>query len=238
MIWIERLLGVLIALIVGLAVPAAASELVVVDARGIELAPGAKIDGAKVLVLAAGQRLTLISADGRSLKLRGPYEDAPAPAQAAATGANVGDALKNLMNQRVAGTAALGVVRAGGAAVDLPDPWVLDVSRSGARCLVGDATPVLWGPRFAQATDIGIEPADRSWRARGQWSAETDRFALPARIPLADGRGYVFDVGGNAANVVIHRMPASFVDPLLQAAWMIEKGCNDQARALARAVAP
>jgi hypothetical protein len=150
----------------------------VVDARGIELAPGAKIDGAKVLVLAAGQRLTLISADGRSLKLRGPYEDAPAPAQAAATGANVGDALKNLMNQRVAGTAALGVVRAGGAAVDLPDPWVLDVSRSGARCLVGDATPVLWGPRFAQATDIGIEPADRSWRARGQWSAETDRFAL------------------------------------------------------------
>jgi hypothetical protein len=238
MSWIDRSICAAIALFVGLALPATANELVVVEAKGIELAPGAKVDGAKVLVLAAGQRLTLIAADGRSLKLRGPYEEAPAPGQAAPAGANVGDALKNLMNQRVAGTAALGVVRAGGAAADLPDPWVIDVSRSGARCLAGDAAPVLWGPRFAQATDIAIEPADRSWRARGQWSAETDRFALPARIPLADGRGYVFDVGGNAANVVIHRMPASFADPLLQAAWMIEKGCNDQARALARAVAP
>lgn len=235
---IVRALGAAIAFLVGIAVPAAGNELVVVDAKGIELAPGAKVDGTKVLVLAAGQRLTLIAADGRSLKLRGPYEEAPAPAQAATGGANVGEALKNLMNQRVAGTAALGVVRAGGEAAQLPDPWVVDVSRSGARCLVGDATPVLWGPRFAHATDLAIEPADRSWRARGQWPAESDRFALPARIPLADGRGYVFDVGGNAANVVIHRMPASFGDPLLQAAWMIEKGCNDQARALARAVAP
>ena len=227
-----------IAFFVGLALPATASELVVVEAKGIELAPGAKIDGAKVLVLTAGQRLTLIAADGRSLKLRGPYEEAPAPVQAVAGAANVGDALKNLMNQRVAGTAALGVVRAGGEAAELPDPWVLDVSRSGARCVASDATPVLWGPRFAEATALAIEPADRSWRARGQWPAESDRFSLPARIPLADGRGYVFEIGGNAANVVIHRMPASFRDPLLQAAWMIEKGCNDQARALARAVAP
>jgi hypothetical protein len=235
---IARHFGAAIGLLVVLAVSASANELVVVEARGVELAPGAKVDGTKVLVLAAGQRLTLIAADGRTLKLRGPYEEAPAPGQASGSGANVGDALKNLMNQRVAGTASLGVVRAGGEAVDLPDPWVLDIGRSGARCLAGDGAPVLWGPRFAQTTELAIEPADRSWRALGQWPAGSDSFAMPARIPLADGRGYVFDIGGNAANVTIHRMPAGFVDPLLQAAWLIEKGCDDQARALARAIAP
>jgi len=220
-----------------LAFPAAASELVVVEAKGVDLAPGAKVDGTQILQLAAGQRLTLVAPDGRTIKLRGPYEEAPAPLQAASA-ANVGDALKNLMNQRVAGTASLGVVRAGGDAVELPEPWVLDVARSGPRCLVEGATPVLWGPRFAETADLAIEPADKSWRAKGQWPADRDRLVLPSRIPLADGRGYTFEVGGNPANVTIFRMPAAFQDPLMQAAWLIEKGCDDQARALARAVQP
>ncbi len=221
------------------AVAVRANELVVVEAKGVELAAGAKIDGTAVLVLTAGQRLTLIAPDGRTLKLRGPYQEAPAPGQAgAAGGGNVGDALKNLMNQRVAGTAALGVVRAGGGAVELPDPWVVDIGRSGARCVAEGASVVLWGPQFVETAELAIEPSDRSWRAKGQWPAQSDRFALPARIPLADGRGYMFAIGGNAANVTIFRMPAAFVDPLLQAAWMIEKGCDDQARALARLAAP
>jgi hypothetical protein len=215
-----------------LAAPVRANELVVVEAKGVDLAPGAKVDGTKVLQLAAGQRVTLIAADGRTVKLRGPYEEAPAPA--AGQVASMGDALKNLMNQRGSGTAQLGVVRAAGDAVELPEPWIVDVGRSGARCLRADTPPVLWGPRFAAVTDLAIEPADRSWRARGQWPAETDRLSLNARIPFADGGSYVFDVGGNPANVTIWRMPASFADPVVQAAWMIEKGCEDQARALVR----
>lgn len=215
-----------------LAGPVRANELVVVEAKGVDLAPGAKVDGTKVLQLAAGQRVTLIAADGRTVKLRGPYEEAPAPA--AGQVASMGDALKNLMNQRGSGTAQLGVVRAAGDAVELPEPWVVDVGRSGARCLRADTTPVLWGPRFAAVTDLAIEPADRSWRARGQWPAETDRLALNARIPFADGGSYVFDIGGNPANVTFWRMPAGFADPVVQAAWMIEKGCEDQARALVR----
>jgi hypothetical protein len=222
-----------LATLLALAAPAAgANELVVVDAKGIDLAPGAKVDGTKVLQLAAGARVTLIAADGRTVKLRGPYEEAPAPA--AGQTASMGDALKNLMNQRGAGTAQLGVVRAAGDAVELPEPWLVDIARSGARCLPAEGTAVLWGPRFAEAADLAIAPADRSWRARGQWPAGAERLALSARIPLADGGSYVFEVGGNPANVTFHRLPAGFADPVLQAAWMIEKGCEDQARALAR----
>jgi hypothetical protein len=215
-----------------LAPPAGANELVVVEAKGVDLAPGAKVDGTKVLQLAAGQRVTLVAPDGKTVKLKGPYEEAPAPA--AGQVASMGDALKNLMNQRGSGTAQLGVVRAAGDAAELPEPWLVDVGRSGARCLRADAVPVLWGPKFAETADLAIEPADRSWRARGQWPAESDRLALTGRIPLADGGSYVFQVGGNPANLTIHRMPAAFADPVLQTAWLIEKGCEEQARALAR----
>jgi len=42
-----------------------ANELVVLDAKGVELAAGAKIDGSAKLTLPAGARLTLVAADGR-----------------------------------------------------------------------------------------------------------------------------------------------------------------------------
>jgi hypothetical protein len=220
-----------------LAAPVAgANELVVLDAKGVELAPGAKLDGTAKLVLAAGARLTLVAADGRTIKLKGPYDDAPAPGQAGQ--ANMGDALKNLMSQRGSGTAQLGVVRAGGEAVDLPEPWVLDVARSGPRCLPADVAPVLWGPRFGEATELKIEPADRSWRAKGSWPVNQDRLALPPSIPIADGTTYQVDVGGNPAAISVFRIPAAIAGPLAQAAWMMEKGCEDQARALARVATP
>ncbi|MBI1245333.1 MAG: hypothetical protein GC202_10035 [Alphaproteobacteria bacterium] len=217
------------------AFPAAANELVVLEAKGVDLAPGAKVDGTKVLKLAPGQRVTLISDDGRTVKLKGPFEEAPAPA--AGQVASMGDALKNLMNQRGSGVAQLGVVRAAGDAPELPEPWIVDVGRSGARCLQAGAEPVLWGPKFADATEMSIEPTDRSWRAKGSWPAAVDRLALPRRIPLVDGGSYIVGVGGNKAAVTIHRMPASLADPLVQTAWMIEKGCEEQARALARQAA-
>lgn len=215
---------------------ARANELVVLEAKGIDLAPGAKVDGTAKLTLAAGARLTLVAADGRTIKLRGPYEEAPAPATQVAQ-ANMGDALRNLMNQRGAGTAQLGVVRAAGEGVDLPEPWVVDVARSGPRCLPADAAAVLWGPSFADATEIKIEPADRSWRARGNWPAGQDRLALPGTIPISDGTSYQVELGGNPAAIVVFRIPAALTDPVAQTAWMLEKGCEDQARALARLAA-
>lgn len=211
---------------------AGANELVVLDAKGVDLAPGAKLDGTAKLTLAAGARLTLVAADGRTIKLKGPYDDSPAPGQAEQ--ANMGDALKNLMSQRGSGTAQLGVVRAGGEGADLPEPWVVDVARSGPRCLPANVAPVLWGPRFGEATELKIEPADRSWRAKGSWPINQDRLALPPGIPISDGTTYQVDVGGNPAAIVVFRIPAALADPVAQAAWMLEKGCEDQVRALAR----
>ena len=60
-----------------------AAQLVVVEARGIALKPGAVVDSSKALVLKQGQHVTLISDSGATLSLDGPYDKAPAVGQRA-----------------------------------------------------------------------------------------------------------------------------------------------------------
>ena len=61
------------------------ADLVVTDAHNIALEPGQLIDGNRPLLLRDDQRLTLIAKDGRTIRLRGPYNDRPGAAEAADT---------------------------------------------------------------------------------------------------------------------------------------------------------
>src|SRR5476651_2299602 len=56
---------------------AQAANLIVVEARGIGLTPGASIDSNKPLVLKQGQHVTLISDSGATLSIDGPYDQSP-----------------------------------------------------------------------------------------------------------------------------------------------------------------
>src|ERR1700676_1270199 len=116
---------------VALATPAArAGDLVVIEARGLPLQAGQVIDDTKPLVLKEGQRVTLIAANGNTLKLRGPYDQAPGSGEGG-SGAGLSDALQALIVQKQSRTSDVGVVRAGGEAAKLPEPWLLDVRRPG-----------------------------------------------------------------------------------------------------------
>jgi hypothetical protein len=64
---------------------AEAADLVVADAHNVTLEPGQLVDGNRPLVLHADQRLTLIAKDGRTIRLRGPYNGRPGAAEAADT---------------------------------------------------------------------------------------------------------------------------------------------------------
>jgi hypothetical protein len=61
------------------------ADLVVADAHNIALEPGQLVDGNRPLLLRDDQRLTLIAKDGRTIRLRGPYNGRPGTAEAAHT---------------------------------------------------------------------------------------------------------------------------------------------------------
>lgn len=216
------------------AAAAQAANLVVVEARGIDLKPGAEIDGGKPLSLKEGQVVTLISPSGEIIKLSGPMNAAPAPAQGGST-VDVKGALRTLVTQELADNAELGVVR--GAADDPvpPQPWLVDVTRDGTRCLPEHYPVVLWRPGGGGASPMTIAPYDRSWVVRTEWQAGADRLSMGGAVPLRTRQTYVIRVGTKEAAVTLVTIPAAVNNDAMRAAWMIEVGCTPQVKALLQA---
>jgi hypothetical protein len=215
------------------ATPAGADELVVVEARGIDLRPGAMVDAAKPLALKEGQHVTFIAVNGATFKLDGPY-DRPPTADLAA-GGSAGEALRALVTQGQARVAESGVSRSGAIRVRLPDPWVMDVSRSGNVCLQQSQAAVFWRPDGARAAEMAVMPGDRSWKAEISWPAGDDRIPGPSGVPLLNGTTYLVSLdGGPSSAVKLNIVPANLLSDAMRAAWMAHQGCEAQAEALAR----
>jgi hypothetical protein len=213
------------------ATAATAAELVVVEARNVELKQGETVDGSKPLTLKEGQAVTLIADDGTILTLRGPYDRAPGSG-----GVNVSEALEALTTKNAVRNVA-GVVRTGEGAVRLPSPWLVDVSHPGTACVRPGEKPVLWRDRGAGGGDkITVMPADRSWLASTEWPRGSATMLAPSNFPIRDGRTYLVDFGDKAVAVTLSEISPAAGNPRMQAAWMVEKGCVAQAEALLRTI--
>lgn len=214
--------------------PSRAADLVVVESRGIDLKPGTQIDGEKPLALKDGQVVTLISPSGEIIKLHGPMSGAPAPG-AGGSSVDVKGALKTLVTQELADNSELGVVR--GAAEDPvpPEPWLVDVTHDGARCLPVNSPIVFWRPGGGGADAVTIAPYDRSWLVRARWQAGSDRLLITDKVPLRTRSTYMVRVGKKETAITLVMIPAAVSNDAMRAAWMIEVGCVSQVKSLLQA---
>jgi len=236
-IWLRRL-AVTGAGFIALGGPAGAArsaDLVVIEARGVPVQVGQVIDDSKPLVLKEGQRITLIAANGSTLKLRGPYDQAPGSTEAGA-GPGVVDALKALIVQKESRTSDVGVVRAGAEAAKLPEPWLLDVSRPGSRCLRDGDPIVFWRPAANATANLTITPLDKSWKIATTWPSGADRLVVPPNLPVQGAATYLVDLDSAESAITLNSIPGAVSSDAMRAAWMIEKGCQAQAEALLTAL--
>jgi len=216
--------------LMAVAAPAVAKvDMVVMEARGVKLQPGQVVDGSVNLTLTDGQQVSLMTQDGKVVKLRGPYDKAPAPGEAAT--ANVQLALQLLVTQESARERA-GVIRGGPGMVVPPDPWLVDVSSSGLRCLQADSTITLWRPDAAASQPIEVAPNDRSWKADVEWKSGSDRLPLPHNVPVRRRTPYVVKLGGREVNITLVSLPSTLTNDAMRASYMMENGCDAQAKAL------
>lgn len=230
--WVRGLSAGLSALLMSVT-GAHAAAIIVVDAHGIPLKAGQVLDDRKVLDLADGQRVTLITASGDTLKLRGPYHQRPTPG--AGGSGNLTVALSALLVQKNVRASDVGAVRAG-TVVQLPEPWVVDVSHPGTRC-VREGTPIIfWRTESGTANELAIAPLNRSWRLTAAWPKGQDRLAAPKDLPVAGRATYLIDIGDGPVAITLLSIPASINNDRMLAAWMFEKGCNLQAETLAQAL--
>jgi len=129
-------------------------------------------------------------------------------------------------------------VRNGGDDGKLPEPWVFDISRPGNVC-VRDGTPVVFlaagGDHRAQSHGL----PDRQELEAGDGVAGRRGPHDPAG-PLqrrANRATYLVDLGPAHAAVTLNIIPGAASTDAMQAAWMIEKGCQAQAEGAARQAA-
>jgi len=207
-----------------------ASQFVVVEADGPDLAPGQTVDGAKPFSLEDGQAATLLSAGGQIIKLEGPYNAAPDSAMKRTDSTNMQEAMNALISERKARTSEVGLVR--GKEDTLPDPWVVDVTNPGTSCIEAGKPVVLWRTAPLTETSVIFTPKDQSWKVSGKWPAAADRIALPATMPLRDNTDYVVALGERLAPVTVRLIPATVNNDVMRASYMIEMGCDSQVNAL------
>jgi hypothetical protein len=217
--------------------PAFAEDLVVVESVGAAFTPGQTVDGAKPLQLEIGQQVTLIGANGDTIKLSGPYDRAPVAATAAGDGERgLVTSIRTLVASREAATSTLGVVR-GASGAHPTVPWVIDTTRPGDVCLRSGDTPVLWRGGSAGESRLEISPPDRGWRAAATWPVGSAELAI-SRLPISEGSTYTLELDGSAVVVTFHIVPPSVTTDAMRAAWMAYRGCDAQAGLLANQVAP
>ena len=209
---------------------ALAANLIVMEARGAGLKIGQSIDSDKPMILKEGERVTLIGPDGSKIALRGPYNEPPLKKSASVTDPK--RALVALVAKRDARISTAGVIRAGGAAAKLPEPWLIDASRPGVRCIRQGTRPVFWRPSVAKAVKLVVSPADRSFRTEFDWPQGTDRLQMPESSRFETQTLLRVELDGQEFAVGLIEIPASIDNPLVLFSWMSEKACVQQSDAL------
>jgi hypothetical protein len=214
--------------------PAAATQFVVVDARGAGLKPGMAIKGESVIDLKEGERVTAIAPDGRSVSLRGTYHG---PVMRAGTALqNPQAALAALISTRNDRAKSVGAIRAGANAAPLPDPWLVDISRPGPRCVREGDRPVWWRPDASASQPFKVFPIDRSWRADFVWKAGTDHMEAPALSKLDGVSTFLIEVEGQENAISLQVIPRDVTDPMILSSWMLERACVQQVDAYLRRI--
>lgn len=211
-----------------------AAPMIVVEARGAGLRPGMRLDSAATIDLKDGERVTLIGADGQAVTLRGTYTGVLT--KSAGSTQNPRLALAALISTRNDRASKVGSIRSGANAAPLPDPWLVDISRGGARCIREGQRPIWWRPDASEETKFTVYPIDRSWRADFVWQKEQTKMAAPDLAKLDGVKTFLIQIPGQDNAISLNVIPADVVDPLILSSWMLEKACVQQADAYFRQI--
>ena len=229
-----RVIQVLLALVLigGWAVSSQAGDLVVIASSDPTFEVGIVMDGSRSISVAANASIVLVSSDGRTIRLSGPYNGAP-DTSGSSSDSRLVDSLSRLITKKASSPTTLAVFRGGfkRAPADRPDIWGIDIARAGKYCLRPDRPAMLWWAAARSGADVTFSSTgDSSRNAQITWPPGKRHMAWPKALTLSDGATYVarFWSEDNGEQLVTVLMPDLDSDAH-RAAWMAEHGCTRQA---------
>ena len=214
-----------------------AAELLVLSSELPGLNEGALIASDEPIHLPQGSGLTLMAEDAAVIKLVGPYDGVPAPAQQREGDRSLLTAIAGLMTgPQEKSSTATGVIRSPGADDQPASPWLIDTSHAGHVCVRAGEPATLWRRDENEATTLTIAPNSGGPSAALEWAQGAAHIDWPRSVPLEDGARYRLKFKGVliARELSVHIVPSQFSTEAHQIAWMATQGCTYQARLLLR----
>lgn len=216
-----------------------AAELVVIASDDPSFRPGTVIEGGKTISVAAEASVVLVSADGRTIRLSGPYSGPPDTSPSDADGDLV-DSLSRLIAEEGGSPETLAVFRGGFGKTPIgrPDLWGVDIARGGRYCLGPERPAMLWWPAARPGAVVKLSRSgEESGGTRVRWPQSKKYTPWPEELTLSDGETYVarFRSGDSGTRLTTVLMP-NLQSDAHRAAWMAEHGCAHQALAILSAM--
>ena len=214
----------------GISGVANAGALVVIASTSPGIKTGAVIDGRYPISVQPGRAITLVSADGRTLKIAGPYSGAPDPSSGAQR-TELLAALSQIVARPAKDTSSAGIMRTGLQATK--NPWLIDPADRGRQCVRLDRPLRLWRPMpigqvqaSLQSYSLGTAPV--------RWDDGNNEAHWPRMLPVREGETYQikFRKTHRVRNITIHLMPRELRNDASMVVWMYSRGCLRQARTL------
>jgi len=220
-------------------VSAVANQFFVIDSTSPNFLTGAIIDGAKPVSIAEGERVTLVTEDGNTRTIRGPFNGALEGDQG--KGEKKSGLIKTLAkfveSDRV--RSKPGAVR-GGTTATLDDPFLLPIGIGGRFC-VRDGSVTLWRPDASEDKTLIVKQfGGQANRVKIVWPAGDNQIAWPAGAPLKDGKKYAIRLRGGASARQIHVVLLNGGAPTTahEIARLADHECFRQARSLLQTLLP
>lgn len=211
-------------------VAAQAASLVVISSQGAGLKVGAVIDGRTPISLRRGASVAFVSADGRTLKLSGPYSGPPDPS-GGAQDSELLVALSGIVARSGNGTSSAGIMRSSLYASS--NPWVIDVGRTGSHCVRTDRPVLLWRAMAFGGASASLR-SNSLGRTRVKWESGNYEAHWPQDLAVRDGETYRlrYRASMRSRHLTIHLLPQDLPNDASRVVWMHRKGCVNQARSL------
>ncbi len=204
------------------------ADLVVIRAKGGGVKPGQVVPPGFVITLPAASNATLLSRDGQTITLTGPFSGPVTEPGGGSGGDNTGITMvSRLLAANTADTSTLGVTRA----VAFSDPHAINFA-NGTHCHFGDEMP-----KFIRAAG---SPPDRLTVSGASgvsqslvWPKNEAFVTWPNSVALTNGI-YTLRLASepNPVTLALHLVPRPVQAPGSIAIWMAEHQCPTQAAQL------
>lgn len=210
----------------------AASGFVVIASIDSTIPRGAVLEPAQAINLDAGAALTVISANGRVIQLKGPYEGT-IDSDTNSGSTDILQSISSLVKYSKDEDLSLAGFRniSLNTESNLIEIWGVDIENSGQYCLQADLPLNLLWPAAFKGAIISLSNDKTLEQAKFRWATKQPHIAWPTGFKIDEDTTYTIknNVAKESTQFSLKTLPADIESDMSRIVWMFENACQRQA---------